>query len=230
MTTRSTPADSGDLGRRVWEHRIRAGLTRQEAAARAELAPGYLRYLETSADPNPAPDDIFRLATALDTTPAALRGAGLDQAPGRQRPDERFRPAPESLSPAQCWEHLAGGGIGRLVFTAERGPVAVPVNFTVLGGGIVFRTSSGSSLAAATAQPRVSFEADHLDDVLAEGWSVLISGHAAVISAPDDLAAVTRLGSTPWAGGDRDCYVRITPREITGRRIRLDGPRPRTAP
>lgn len=224
MTTRSIPPDSGDLGRRVSEHRRRAGLTRQEAAAGAELATGYLRYLETSADPNPAPADITRLAAALGTTPAALRGAGLDQSPGRQRPEQRVRPEPESLSPAQCWEHLAGGGIGRLVFTAPRGPVALPVNFAVLGTDVIFRTTSASSLAAAAAGPRVSFEADHLDDVLAEGWSVLISGPAAVISAPAELAAVARLGITPWAGGDRDCYIRIVPSEITGRCIRLEWP------
>jgi transcriptional regulator with XRE-family HTH domain len=221
MSTRTTAPDSGDLGRRVAEHRRRAGLTRQETAARADLAPDYLRYLETSGDPNPSPADITRLAMALGTTTAVLRGAGLDQTPGRQHPDERPRPEPEPLSPAQCWERLAGGGIGRLVFTGERGPVALPVNFAVLGDGVVFRTSARSGLAAAAAQPRVSFEADHLDDVLAEGWSVLVSGQAAVVTTPRELAAVRQLGIAPWAGGDRDCYIRITAREITGRRLRL---------
>lgn len=37
---------------------------------------------------------------------------------------------------------------------------------------------------------------------------------------PAELEQVTALGITPWAGGERDTYVRLTAREITGRRIR----------
>jgi ribosome-binding protein aMBF1 (putative translation factor) len=43
---------SGDLGRRITEQRGRAGLSREEAAGRAGMAPGYLKYLETSPAPN----------------------------------------------------------------------------------------------------------------------------------------------------------------------------------
>jgi hypothetical protein len=91
----------------------------------------------------------------------------------------------------------------------------------MLGGDIVFRTSEPGCVAAAT-QPGspVSFSVDRVDDALAEGWSVLASGDAAVFPDPAGRAVAARLGIEPWAGGQRDLFIRLTPREITGRRIR----------
>jgi Pyridoxamine 5'-phosphate oxidase len=98
--------------------------------------------------------------------------------------------------------------------------VAVPVNFRMLGKAVVFRTAARAGLAAAAWQPQVSFEVDHLEDTLAEGWSVLVSGQAMIVTDPGELAELSRLEMTPWAGGDRDCYIKIVATEITGRRIR----------
>jgi Helix-turn-helix domain len=42
-----------DLGRQILEHRHHAGLSRDEAAARAGTAASYLEYLETNPAPNP---------------------------------------------------------------------------------------------------------------------------------------------------------------------------------
>lgn len=216
-TSGSRPASS-DLGRRITEQRQRLGLTQPEAAARAGMAPSYLRYLETSAKPNPAPGDIAHLAEALATTPEALRGAGLESPPGQSSPREA--PLPEPISGEECREYLAGGGIGRFIYLSDRGPVAAPVNYRMLGADVVFRTKADSQIAEAAAQPRVSFEVDRLDEDLSEGWSVLVSGQAAVVTAPEELDEVRRLGLLPWAGGRRDCYIRITPREVSGRRLR----------
>ena len=87
------------------------------------------------------------------------------------------------------------------MFGTDRGPVAVPVNYRMLGDDVVFRTGEETSLAAAAARQPVSFEVDHLDDALREGWSVLVSGHAHVVSDTAELAEVTALGIAPWAGG-----------------------------
>jgi hypothetical protein len=54
----------------------------------------------------------------------------------------------------------------------------------------------------------VSFSVDRVDDALAEGWSVLASGEVAVITDPAGLAGASRLGIEPWAGGQRDVFVR----------------------
>jgi hypothetical protein len=47
-----------ELGRRILDHRHRAALSREEAATRAGMAPSYLKYLETSPSPNPAPSAL----------------------------------------------------------------------------------------------------------------------------------------------------------------------------
>jgi transcriptional regulator with XRE-family HTH domain len=210
---------TGDLGRRLAGQRERCGLSRAETADRADVAVSYLEYLETSAIADPGPDVLIRLADALGTSAAALSGGGAVLPPGQRR--AAGHPVIAELTPAGCRDLLAPGGVGRFLFVTERGPVAVPVNYGMLGGDIVFRTSESGCVAAAT-QPGspVSFSVDRVDDALAEGWSVLASGDAAVLPDPAGRAVAARLGIEPWAGGQRDLFIRLTPREITGRRIR----------
>ena len=139
--------------------------------------------------------------------------------PGQRR--AAGHPVLAELTPAGCRELLAPGGVGRFLFVTDRGPVAVPVNYGMLGSDIVFRTcESGRVAAAARPGSLVSFSADRIDDALAEGWSVLASGEAAVMPDPAGRAVSARLGIEPWAGGQQDLFIRLTPREITGRRIR----------
>jgi len=211
-----------DLGRRILEHRGRAGLSRDEAASRAGMAPSYLTYLETSLSPNPTASALARLEDALGVSAGTLAGAGLETPPGRRPPARQAarRPLPVPLTPAQCRGYLDTSGVGRLVFPGPRGPEAIPVNYAMLGDDIVIRTGRFTSLAGHAAQSRVSFEVDRLDDDLAEGWSVLASGNARVVSAPHELQTVRSLDIEPWAGGDRDTYVRIAVTDMTGRRIR----------
>ncbi|MBO0774261.1 MAG: pyridoxamine 5'-phosphate oxidase family protein [Actinobacteria bacterium] len=217
----STEHGGTDLGRRIREHRERAGLSRQDAAAGAGMAASYLHYLETSPEASPTPAALARLAATLGTTTPALAGAGMDLPPGQQPPGQR--PVLDSLTAAECRSFLGSGGVGRFLFSEPRGPVAAPVNFRMLGDDIVFRTDPGTSLAEGAAQERVSFEVDHLDEALGEGWSVMVSGHARVLSDPGELAEAQALGVAPWAGGNRDVYIRLTPVVMTGRRIRATG-------
>ncbi len=207
-----------DLGRRILERRHQAGLSREEAAARAGIAPSYLKYLETSPSPNPAPSALARLADALGVSAGALAGAALQMPSGAH--SSAPRPVAEPLTSAQCRGYLGTGGVGRMVFTGPRGPEAIPVNYATLGGDIVVRTGRGTSLVSRAAQAQVSFEVDHLDEALAEGWSVLASGVAQVVTTPSELETVRSLGIEPWAGGDKDTYLRITVTDMTGRRIR----------
>jgi hypothetical protein len=210
---------TGDLGRRLAEQRERCGLSRAETADQADVAVSYLEYLETSATADPGPDVLIRLADALGTTAAALRGGGLSLPPGQR--GAAGHPVLAELTLARCRELLAPGGVGRFLFVTDRGPVAMPVNYGMLGGDIVFRTSESGRVAAATRPGSlVSFSVDRIDDALAEGWSVLASGAAAIIPDPAGRAVAARLGIEPWAGGQRDLVVRLTPREITGCRIR----------
>ncbi|HEY2506634.1 MAG TPA: pyridoxamine 5'-phosphate oxidase family protein [Streptosporangiaceae bacterium] len=216
----STGSAATDLGRRIAEERGRAGLSVEQVAARAGMSPEYLAYIETSDAPNPTQAALTRLAYALDVPPSALTGAGLNQPPGARQPAESAVLA--ELTVSECREHIASGGVGRFLFVdAARGPVAIPVNYQMLRDDVVFRTSSHGSVAAAVRQPHVSFDVDHLDDALAEGWSVLVSGRAEIITDPAELTEARSLGIEPWAGGQRDTYVKITPTTISGRAIRV---------
>ena len=128
------------------------------------------------------------------------------------------------LSPAECFGLLEPGGVGRVGFTSVDGIVIVPVNFAVAGKTIIFRTGPETLLAAYGNAP-VSFEADRLDEAHREGWSVLIQGHAHKVTSEQEVRRLehgTHL--EPWAGGARDVYLRITPAQISGRRIQHNGP------
>jgi transcriptional regulator with XRE-family HTH domain len=210
--------DVGDLGRRVAERRRTLGLSSAELADRAGMDPSYVQALETRTSPALSRSGLFRLATALETTVDALTGARIEAPPGRA--DPTGRPVLEALEPAECAELLRPGGIGRVVFVEARGPVALPVNFRMLDGTVVFRTMLNVSLDSALGAGPISFEIDHIDEALVEGWSVLITGWGHVVVDANELNHVRELAISPWAGGDRDVYVCIVPTTHTGRRIR----------
>ncbi len=180
------------------------------------MAPAYIAYLE-ERPAQVSPGALLRLAVALDTTAAELLGEGLDLPPGRGA--RAPHPVLEVLTAADCTELLAGGGIGRVVLADEPGPIALPVNFALLDGDIVFRTSSDSPLATAEGA-QVGFEIDRIDDAMREGWSVMVTGHHRRIVDPDELALARSRNVEPWAGGQRDVYLRLTPEQVSGRRIR----------
>jgi len=210
----------GDLGRRVAERRRELGRSQGEVAERAGMNPTYLEMLESSPSPQVTRSALWRLAAALDTTVEALSGGGQLAPPGHGAP--AVRPTLDTLTEQRCRELIAAGGVGRVVFDEPRGPVALPVNFKMLGGDVVFRTASSSWLDVAVENTAISFEVDHIDDALGEGWSVLLRGEAHTVADPDERHVVEDLHVTPWAGGERNVYVRLAPREITGRRIRRE--------
>lgn len=214
-------ANPGDIGRRVAERRRQLGLTREETAARAGMAANYLRYVEEQ----PADSDmggLLRLAGALETTVSELLGGGVELPPGAGF--AAYHPYLETMDREECSAYLSTHGIGRVaVVTTEGGPAILPVNYSVVDEAIVFRTAPGAAPESAAGRD-VAFEADHLDEVFSQGWSVLVVGHAERVTDPD---AVRRLSehacSGPWAGGEREVWMRITPRTVTGRRIRIEG-------
>jgi hypothetical protein len=97
--------------------------------------------------------------------------------------------------------------------------VVLPVNFTIVAGSIVVRTNPGT-LIEAHGDERAAFEIDHVDEVLRQGWSVLVLGQAHRVLQSGELRHVREETTVmPWAGGARDVYIRIVPDQITGRRI-----------
>jgi transcriptional regulator with XRE-family HTH domain len=209
----------GDLGRRVAQRRRDRGLSRKDLAHRAGLAESYVEYVEEKAAHVPL-ISLSRLALALDTSVDELQGAAVQMPPGQRRPAAGA--SLETLDERECRALLAAGGVGRFVFTAPRGPVAIPVNYRMMEGDVVFLTAEQTSLTDVSDAEPVSFEVDRIDDAMSEGWSVLVTGRVRRVN-PDELRQLETLDIEPWAGGERTVYLRLKPREVTGRRIRTSG-------
>ncbi|GAA2514838.1 hypothetical protein GCM10010423_02410 [Streptomyces levis] len=207
----------GDLGRRIAQRRTELGLSRQETATRAGMAPAYLQYLEERPTADPGAGTLLRLAGALRTTVWHLTGGDTELPPGLGRAART--PRFTELTEAECRSLLATHGVGRLAVPADTGPLVVPVNYQVAEGAIVYRTEPGTTPAQADGH-QVAFEVDRIDEAFSEGWSVLVRGPAGAVTDPDEAARLDEQAfTTPWAGGPRDLWLRIEPVTVTGRRI-----------
>jgi nitroimidazol reductase NimA-like FMN-containing flavoprotein (pyridoxamine 5'-phosphate oxidase superfamily) len=132
----------------------------------------------------------------------------------------------EELDEAECLRLIAPGGVGRLVFAGQFDLTVLPVNYKLHNGTILFRTAAQGTTdedlrtGIDRAEYRVAFEVDEFDSEAREGWSVLIQGPAHHLDSEAEQSEAMAVGVVPWAGGDRDHFIRITPVRITGRRIR----------
>jgi nitroimidazol reductase NimA-like FMN-containing flavoprotein (pyridoxamine 5'-phosphate oxidase superfamily) len=222
MTTPPAPAPhASDLARRIAMRREEVGMSVKELATRAGIDPGYLAYFESSPDANLSGGSLLLLALALDTTPFELLGGSAD------RPQGHARATPHAslneLVPEQCRTHLSVGGVGRIVYSIERGPVALPVNFEFTEDQIVFSTDDDKA-SALSSRETVGFEIDRVDESLSEGWSVLVTGPCRRIEDPEEVQRLSSLDLEAWAGGDRHALMAIAPSETTGRVIVHEGP------
>ncbi|MER5352130.1 pyridoxamine 5'-phosphate oxidase family protein [Kitasatospora sp. NPDC002551] len=216
-------ADPAEVARRITERRDRLGLDDdRDLAHRAGMAPAYFRHLLT-AGPAFDPAGFVRIAAALRMTWTELLDDRSDAPPGQSQPSPQApRPLLMPLSEPECWVLVGTHGVGRVGLPGTPAPVVLPVNYLVDGRTIVYHTSPRSAAAAADGSP-VSFQADHIDDRLSEGWSVLMLGAAHRIDDAGEERRLARLpGATPWAGGDRPLWLRIRPDEVTGRRLGTD--------
>ncbi|GAA3023134.1 hypothetical protein GCM10020229_38110 [Kitasatospora albolonga] len=213
------PVHPGDLGRRAAHRREQLGLSRERVAERAGMEVNHLDYLETS----PAAIEVealTRLAGALETSVGHLLGSAAAP-PGSAR--RGAEPVLEELAAWECWAKISPRGVGRLALTTPDGPLALPVNYRVLDGTLLYRTAAGSVLARA-AGSRVAFEVDRLDEALLQGWSVLLTGRAEQVTEPEALGWLAlHADPRPWPAGSRETWLRIKPNTITGRRIRARG-------
>lgn len=123
------------------------------------------------------------------------------------------------LTRSECLRLLAGGAIGRVIFTDRALPSVQPVNYVLDNEEIVFRTANGSKLAAASRNAVVAFQIDQFDPATRSGWSVLGVGEAYEVVDPARLVELADLQPDPWVR-DRDAHTLCIPLGIlTGRRI-----------
>ncbi len=125
----------------------------------------------------------------------------------------------EQLSRDECLRLVGQVPLGRIVYTRQALPAVELVNFTLDDGDIVIRTDSGGKLAAATRGAVVAFETDSVDIAAHTGWSVTIVGYSRAVTDGEEVRRLKRTGLNPWAPGEHDHFIRISPEIVNGRRV-----------
>jgi nitroimidazol reductase NimA-like FMN-containing flavoprotein (pyridoxamine 5'-phosphate oxidase superfamily) len=130
------------------------------------------------------------------------------------------------LGETECWELLASGRLGRLVYSSRYGPTALPVVYMIDGGSIVLGTwdpvlfDEDLRTGIAQAEYQVAVEADQIDVDAREGWIVLIRGAAHHLDAEAERAPFIDAGLEPWVEGVPAHFIRVNPTSIWGNRTR----------
>ncbi|MET3922229.1 pyridoxamine 5'-phosphate oxidase family protein [Arthrobacter sp. UYEF20] len=128
------------------------------------------------------------------------------------------------LSMDQCWTLLDTEVVGRVALIVDGHPEIFPVNFVLERRAIVFRSAGGTKLwGAVTAKP-AAFEIDGYDVHEQMAWSVVARGEIELIESLAEKQAVDALLLEPWQPGDKDYYVRLSPKALTGRRFKVNKP------
>jgi nitroimidazol reductase NimA-like FMN-containing flavoprotein (pyridoxamine 5'-phosphate oxidase superfamily) len=152
--------------------------------------------------------------------------ADLSSPGGCASPGPRARRVVELLDDAQCWELLASGRLGRLVYGSRYGPIALPVVYMIDEGSIVLGTwdtalfDEDLRTGIAHAEYQVAVEADQIDVDAREGWMVLVRGAAHHLDTEAERAPFIDAGLEPWMEGVPAHFIRVTPASIWGNRTR----------
>ena len=130
--------------------------------------------------------------------------------------DQRFGRMPTRT----CRERLAGGTIGRVAWSNDKGPQVLPVTYVLHDDQIVFRTDPRGPLATLQGGEPAVFEVDDFDPSTRHGWSVVVRGRAYATRRSARAEQLWREADpVPWAAGDRPLFISITLDELTGRVI-----------
>ena len=153
----------------------------------------------------------------------------------------KMRRSKQALSPEEMESILLGGTSGVLALQGEDGyPYTVAVHFVYLDGRIYFHgLNAGQKLENIARCPRVCFETDVLDGLLAEDLqtpcsadsayrSVVITGDAALVGDMEKgrpLAALVEKYTPRWAHLEMPAarvrgtaVAAVTPRTMTGKK------------
>jgi nitroimidazol reductase NimA-like FMN-containing flavoprotein (pyridoxamine 5'-phosphate oxidase superfamily) len=123
------------------------------------------------------------------------------------------------LPRAESLRLLASVPVGRLVFTHQALPAVRPVNHIVDNDKIVIGLTPGSAIAASTSQGGtvVAYEADSLDLLTRQGWTVVVVGLARL----ENEASANRYRAElrPWLAGAMTDIISISAEMVTGYRL-----------
>ncbi|WP_406864101.1 pyridoxamine 5'-phosphate oxidase family protein [Streptomyces sp. HUAS MG47] len=126
-----------------------------------------------------------------------------------------------ALERHECLRLLATVPVGRVVYTRQALPAVLPVNFCLdTDASVLLCTSSQSDLVRAVDDVVVAFEADRFEMETRSGWSVVVTGRAAVVTDPAEHARLSRTGPTSWMPLREAVFVRIESEMVTGRALK----------
>jgi nitroimidazol reductase NimA-like FMN-containing flavoprotein (pyridoxamine 5'-phosphate oxidase superfamily) len=125
----------------------------------------------------------------------------------------------EVLQRDECLRLLGRSTLGRIGVTVGALPVILPVNYRLVGEHVVFRTTTGTKLDAATHNAVVAFEVDEFDPFSHTGWSVLVTGLASEVTDSDALMELRQAHVPRWAPSGDERIVEVSTEMLSGRRI-----------
>ncbi len=127
-------------------------------------------------------------------------------------------PANYELNTWECLDLLSRTNYGRLCVLDHGHPIALPVNYRLIGDTnsvrVIVRTGDDSVLGRATGP--ASLEIDEIDDLRGTAWSILVRGTLHHQPDPRGLPDVR-----PWISAGRHHWLALDPTSITGRRFIL---------
>lgn len=133
-------------------------------------------------------------------------------------------PRTDQLSFDECWDLLSNDTVGRIAIVVDGHPEIFPVNYALHRRSIVFRTAGGTKLWNAMGGRPTALEIDGYEPDSEMAWSVVARGDTALMQDQADKDAVDAQRLEPWQPGDKDNYVQLTVRALTGRRFKVNRP------
>lgn len=128
----------------------------------------------------------------------------------------------EVLPIETCWALLRAATVARVVHVLDGRPHVSVVNLVVEDDDVLVRSSRGSRLHAALAQPgaEVAIEVDQIDEQARTGWSVVAHGVMSPITNLVETARLDRTHPPSWLLGDHGgTWLRVHVSEMSGRRL-----------
>lgn len=125
--------------------------------------------------------------------------------------------APRGLTESECQDLLAGETFGRLSLTIRVLPIIMPVNYSYLGGSVMFGMSDGPARRALSGGHVVALGVDS-GKVNEDFWAVLVIGRAGEISDVTQQAEVQSMALTDLTGAPAQHFLQLQPDIISGYR------------
>jgi uncharacterized protein len=125
----------------------------------------------------------------------------------------------ETLDRDECRRLLDATKVGRLGYCTDLGPRIVPMNYTLVGEAVIFRTGIDTEASHQLFDHPIAFQVDQVDEFLQTGWSVLVVGNAQPLDEESLLLPDVGQSPQPWPEGRRALVVQLPLTMMTGRRV-----------